>query len=138
MLLRFDPFRELDQMANGSMSGRRTPSMAMDAFRQGDTITVRLDLPGVDRDSIDITVEKNQLIVSAERSWKPDDDTQVVAAERPQGSFTRTLLLGDGLDTDRIDADYEHGVLTLSIPVAETAKPRKISVGSSSQAALAS
>ncbi|WP_419146321.1 Hsp20/alpha crystallin family protein [Iamia majanohamensis] len=135
MLMRFDPFREVDRLAGEA--ARRPSLMAMDAYRQGDHVTVHLDLPGVDRDSIDVTVEKNQLAVTAQRSWARSEDQQVVAAERPQGSFTRSLFLGDGLDPDRIDADYVDGVLTLTIPVAETAKPRKIEVGSG-QAALTS
>lgn len=137
MLMRFDPFREFDRLAEGTSSRRQPPLMAMDAYRAGDEVTVRFDLPGIDPDSIDVTVEKNQLIVSAERSWQPGEDVQIVASERPQGSFSRTMFLGDGLDTERIDADYQHGVLTLTIPVAETAKPRKINVGSG-QAALTS
>lgn len=138
MLMRFDPFRELDRLTDGA-SGRRlaTPVMGMDAYRQGDHVTVHFDLPGVDPDSIDITVEKNQLTVHAERDWQPSDDVEVIASERPQGSFTRSMFLGEGLDTDRIDADYDNGVLTLTVPVAETAKARKISVGKG-QAALAS
>ena len=136
MLLRFDPFRELDRLTEQATE-RRRPVMAMDAFRDGDEVTVHFDLPGVDRDSIDITVEKNQLIVRAERRWAGDDDVDVVAAERPQGTFTRSLFLGANPDTERIDADYTDGVLTLTIPVAEVAKPRKITVGSG-QAALAS
>jgi HSP20 family protein len=136
MLLRFDPFRELDRLADQAGERRRSV-MAMDAYRAGDEVTVHFDLPGVDRDSIDVTVEKNQLFVRAERRWHGDEDVEVVAAERPQGSFARSLFLGENLDTERIDADYADGVLTLTIPVAEVAKPRKISVGSG-QAALAS
>ncbi len=135
MLMRFDPFREMDRLAGDAV--RRPTLMAMDAYRQGDHVTVHFDLPGVDRDSIDVTVEKNQLVVTAERRWARSEDLQVVASERPQGSFSRTLFLGDGLDAERIDADYADGVLTLAIPVAETAKPRKIEVGSG-QAALTS
>lgn len=137
MLLRFDPFRELDRLADQATGDRRRPVMAMDAFRAGDEVTIHFDLPGVDKDSIDITVEKNQLIVRAERRWAVGDDIDVVAAERPQGTFSRSLFLGENLDTERIDADYVDGVLTLTIPVAEVAKPRKISVGTG-QAALAS
>lgn len=137
MLLRFDPFRELDRLTDQAVGEHRRPVMAMDAFRAGDDVTIHFDLPGVDRDTIDITVEKNQLIVRAERRWNGGDDVDVVASERPQGTFSRSLLLGENLDTERIDADYRDGVLTLTIPVAEVAKPRKITVGSG-QAALAS
>lgn len=138
MLMRFDPFRELDRLADNAVGRRSTnPLMGMDAYRQGDHVTIHFDLPGVDGDSIDITVEKNQLTVQAERRWEMTEDLEVLASERPQGTFTRSMFLGDGLDADRIDADYVNGVLTLTIPVAETAKPRKISVGTG-QAALAS
>lgn len=138
MLMRFDPFRELDRLADNTVGRRSTnPLMGMDAYRQGDHVTIHFDLPGVDGDSIDITVEKNQLTVQAERRWEMAEDLEVLASERPQGTFTRSMFLGDGLDADRIDADYVNGVLTLTIPVAETAKPRKISVGTG-QAALSS
>ena len=138
MLMRFDPFRDFDRLAGEGRPLRRSALMAMDAYRHGDSVTVNFDLPGVDQDSIDITVEKNELKVTAERGWQREDDVDVVASERPQGSFSRTLFLGDGLDPERIRADYTDGVLTLSIPVAETAKPRKISVGSTQEAELAS
>lgn len=140
MLLRFDPFRDLDRMTEEVAERQRratSPTMRMDAFRAGDEVTVHFDLPGVDRDSIDVTVEKNQLVVTAERRWDLDDDAQVVASERAHGTFSRTLFLGENLDTERIDADYADGVLTLTVPVAEVAKPRKITVGTG-QAALAS
>ncbi|MDZ7674488.1 MAG: Hsp20/alpha crystallin family protein [Acidimicrobiales bacterium] len=136
MLLRFDPFREFDRLAEEAAPRRRT-TMPMDAFRSGDEITVHFDLPGVDQDSIDITVEKNQLVVTAERAFPVGDDAEVVASERSHGTYSRSLLLGDGLDAEHIDADYTNGVLTLTIPVAEVAKPRKISVGTG-QPALAS
>ncbi|MFP5255493.1 MAG: Hsp20/alpha crystallin family protein [Acidimicrobiia bacterium] len=128
MLMRFDPFRELDRLTQPGWTGGRAPVMPMDAYRDGDSFYVHLDLPGVDPDSIDLTVEKNVLTVSAERRWSRGEGAQVVVSERPQGSFTRQLFLGEGLDPDRIDARYEHGVLTLSIPVAEQAKPRKVAI----------
>ena len=129
MLMRFDPFRELDRLADGP-SGRRSPMMGMDAYRDGDHVTVHFDLPGIDPGSIDVTVEKNQLAVRAERRWEPAEDQDLIITERAQGTFSRSLFLGDGLDPERIEAGYEDGVLTLTIPVAETAKPRKITVGS--------
>jgi len=89
---------------------------------------VHFDLPGVDPASIDLEVERNVLTISAERSWRPVDGDEVVAAERTHGSFRRQLLIGDGLDTERMHASYEHGVLTLTIPVAEKSKPRKFNV----------
>lgn len=135
MLMRFDPFRELDRFTDGTVGSRRSALMGMDAYRQGDHVTVHFDLPGVDPDSIDVTVEKNQLTVRAERVWEPAEDMQVIVSERPQGSFTRSLFMGENLDLDNIEAGYDHGVLTLTVPVADQAKPRKISVGKS-QAAI--
>ena len=137
MLLRFDPFRELDRVAQaawGQGSGRPNSSfgayggMAMDAYRRQGELIVNFDLPGVDPASIDLTVEKNVLTVKAERSFQRNDGDEYIVAERPQGQFTRQLFLGESLDADGIEARYEHGVLTLRIPVAERAKPRKVAV----------
>jgi HSP20 family protein len=100
--------------------------MPMDAYRQEDQLVVHFDLPGVDPDSVDLTVEKNVLTVSAERRWDPPEDLRIVASERPQGTFNRQLFLGEGLDADKIEASYDNGVLTVTIPVAEQAKPRKV------------
>jgi HSP20 family protein len=131
MLLRSDPFRDLDALAQEAFGTRMRPSaVPMDAYRHGDTFTVRFDLPGVEPDSIDLTVEKDVLTVAAERSWTIDDDTQVVASERRQGAYRRQLFLGKGLDADKVTADYTNGVLTVTIPVAEQAKPRKVAVTS--------
>jgi HSP20 family protein len=126
MLLRFDPFDELDRWMRPTAA--RTAGIPMDAYRQGDRLAVHLDLPGVDPDSIDVTIEKNVLTVSAERRWTPEEGQQVLANERPQGRFSRRILLSDGLDPERVEARYDHGVLTLHVPVAETAKPRKVAV----------
>ncbi len=130
MLMRFDPFRELDRLAQQTASTGRLPVMAMDAYRHGDSFVVNFDLPGVDPPSIDLTVEKNVLTVSAERRWQPTEGDEVVVAERPQGSFSRQLFLGEGLDPERIEARYDNGVLTVSVPVAERAKPRKVEISS--------
>ena len=127
MLMRFDPFRELDRLA--STATERPPMMPMDAYRHGDQFVVHFDLPGVDPSTIELTVDKNVLSVSAERSWQPAEGDQVVVAERPQGRFSRQLFLGEGLDPDGIEARCDAGVLTLTVPVAERAKPRKVSVG---------
>ena len=133
MLMRFDPFRELDRVAQQAFGAvDRSRVAPMDAYRHGDIFTVRLDLPGVDPKSIDLTVEKNVLAVSAERSWQPADGDQVVVAERSHGRFTRQLFLGESLDTDHIEANYTDGVLTLTIPVAAQAKPRRIEIGAAS------
>lgn len=128
MLMRFDPFRDFDRITQQLWSGARPAVMPMDAYRQGDQFVVRFDLPGVEPGSIDLTVEKNVLTVSAERNWQADEGYQVVASERPQGKFSRQLFLGEGLDYDHISAAYDHGVLTVTIPVAEAAKPRKVEI----------
>jgi HSP20 family protein len=108
--------------------------MPIDAYRQGDEFVVHFDLPGVDPSSIDLTVEKNVLSVSAERRWEAAEDIQIVASERPQGTFNRQLFLGEGLDADRVEASYENGVLTVRIPVAEQAKPRKVEISAGTDA----
>ncbi len=136
MLMRTDPFRELDRMAQqafGAVGTLARPSvMPIDAWREDDTFVVELDLPGVEPDSIDLDVERNVLTVKAERSG-PDRDTELIAAERTRGVFSRQLFLGDTLDTDAIRANYDHGVLRLEIPVAERAKPRKIEIAHDGQ-----
>ena len=129
MLMRFDPFRDLDRLTQQALGATTRPSvMPMDAYRQGDHLVVHFDLPGVDRSSIELTVEKNVLTVAAQRHWQPTDDQQIVASERPQGSFSRQLFLGDGLDAEHVQANYDQGVLTVTIPVAEQAKPRKVEI----------
>ena len=128
MLMRFDPMREFDKVFEQAMSQTRQASVPMDAYRHGDSFVIHLDLPGVDPGSIDLTVERNSLTVAAERHWATVEGDQVVASERRQGTFARQLSLGDGLDTERIHATYENGVLTITVPKAEQAKPRKISI----------
>jgi HSP20 family protein len=136
MLMRSDPFRELDrlsqQMFGTNGTAARPSAMPMDAWRDGDTFVVDFDLPGVDTDSIDLDVERNVVTVRAERAPR-DPDAEMIAAERPRGVFSRQLILGDTLDTEHIAAHYDAGVLTLRIPVAEQAKPRKISVTGSGE-----
>jgi HSP20 family protein len=105
--------------------------MPMDAYRHDDRFVVRFDLPGVDPDSIDLTVERNVLTVQAQRSWQRGEGEEWLAAERPQGTFSRQLFLGEALDVDHLEARYDNGVLTLTIPVAEQAKPRKVQITSS-------
>jgi len=129
VLMRTDPFHELDRLSEQVFGTRARPAvMPMDAYREGDHFVVHFDLPGVDPSSIDLTVEKNVLTVTAERGWQPNEHQQVVASERPQGTFRRQLFLGEGLDLERMEARYDHGVLTVTIPVAEQAKPRKIEI----------
>lgn len=129
MLMRYDPFREMDRVAQQLWNGARPETaMPLDAYRLGDEFVLHFDLPGVEPGSIDLTVEKNVLTVTAERTWKAGEGQQFVVHERPQGRFSRQLFLGDGLDYDRIAASYNHGVLTVAIPVAEAAKPRKVEI----------
>ena len=130
MLMRFDPFRDVDRMLEQAF-GDRASNMPMDAYRRDDNFFVHLDLPGVDPSSIDLAVEKNVLIVKADRSWQRREGDEWVVAERPQGTYTRQLFLGETLDPDHIEASYHDGVLTLRIPVAEQAKPRRIEVNTS-------
>ena len=133
MLVRFDPLRELDRMA-GEFSRPAPPwQMPMDAYRRGDAFVLNLDVPGVDPDTIDLTVEQNTLTVTGERTWLRAEGDEVVVAERPQGTFSRQLLLGDSLDTDRIAARYDRGVLTVTLPVAEQSKARKVEIAHGSE-----
>ena len=130
MLMRTDQFRELDQLAQQVFGAMTRPAvMPMDAWRQGDTFLVEFDLPGVDPGAIDLDIERNVLTVRAERK-RLDDDVDTIATERQRGAFSRQLFLGDTLDLDRVEASYVDGVLRLTIPVAEQAKPRKIEVSS--------
>ena len=129
MLVRTDPFRDLDRLAQQIWGTTARPAvMPMDAWRAGEQIVVQFDLPGVDLDSVDLDVARNVLTVRAERRASTGEDTEMIAAERPRGVFSRQLILADTLDTDRVNASYTAGVLTLRIPVAERAKPRKIVV----------
>jgi len=132
MLMRTDPFRELDRLTQQVFGAvGRSVAMPMDAYRKGNEFYVHFDLPGVDPDSIDLTVERDVLTVKAERPAVHDDETELIVSERPAGSFTRQLFLGEILDTEHIEADYHAGVLTLRIPVHEAAKPRKVAIASS-------
>lgn len=128
MLMRFDPVREFDRVFDQAWSQTRQASVPMDAYRHEDTFVINLDLPGVDPASIDLTVERNALTVTAERHWQSIEGDQIVAAERRHGTFSRQLFLGDGLDSDKIHATYENGVLTVTVPVAARAKARRIEV----------
>ncbi len=128
MLMRSDPFRDLDRLAQQMLGTAAHPAvMPMDAWRDGDEFVVELDLPGIDTKSLDLDIERNVVTVRAERA-ELDPGRAMLAAERARGMFSRQLFLGDGLDTDHIRADYTDGVLRLSIPVAEQAKPRKIEI----------
>ena len=130
MLVRFDPFREFDRLweAASGQAGTTARSMPMNAVRRGDHLHVTFDLPGVAADAVDLTVERNQLTVTAERSLAREEGEEWLIAERPTGRFSRQLFLGDNLDTERITAEFADGVLHVTIPVAEQAKPRKVAI----------
>jgi HSP20 family protein len=133
-VMRFDQFREFDRMAEQLLGGARRGgafSVPMDAYRRGDRFFVHLDLPGVDPDSVELTSEQNVLTVRAERRFASEEGDQLVVSERPQGTFTRQLFLSDALDADKIAATYDQGVLTLELPVAEEAKPKRIQISAS-------
>ena len=133
MLMRFDPFRELDRWSDQVNQAVRqaTLSIPMDAVRHGDRVFLSFDLPGVDPDAIDLTIERDTLTVSATRRFERSEGDEVLAGERPQGTFTRRVLLGQSLDTGRLEAAYDHVVLSITVPVSEQAQPRKVTVGGS-------
>jgi HSP20 family protein len=144
MLLQHDPFRDLDRLTQqvfGTVA--RPTSMPLDAWREGDQFVIELDLPGIDPEKVDIEVEHNVLTIRAERLSHMPDAANAVATERSWGVFSRQLVLGDSLDTEKVDAHYIAGVLRLQIPIAERAKPRKINVartvvGNSEELAISS
>lgn len=132
MLMRTDPFRELDRLTQQVLGTTARPAvMPMDAWREGDKFVIEFDLPGVTKDSLNLDVERNVLTVHAERPERSGEQ-EMLASERPRGVFSRQLFLGENLDTNAIEAHYENGVLRVTIPVAERAKPRKIEINSSS------
>jgi HSP20 family protein len=132
MTLAFDPlFRDLNRLATEMLGSSRVPQgMAMDAYRAGDHYTVEFDLPGINADTLEVRAENNTLTVRAERAGgESEEQVSYVTAERPRGTFSRQISLGDGLDLDNVSADYTDGVLTVTLPIAEKAKPRQIKVG---------
>ena len=128
LLSQNDPFRDLDLFFRGS----RGNVMPMDAYRRGDDVWVHIDLPGVPEDSVDVSVERSVLTITAARDWQREDGDEVYLNERRRGSFRRQVHLGDSLDVDGIEADVADGVLTLRIPVTDRAKPRRIEIGTRS------
>jgi HSP20 family protein len=131
MLMRTESFRDLDRLFEQFVGTTSRPAvMHVDAERDGDVFSIYFDLPGVDADSIDLTVERNVLQVKAERRRRPKDGVETVISERPTGVFSRQLFLGDTLDTDQMRASYDNGVLTVHIPISDKAKPRRITIGS--------
>jgi HSP20 family protein len=136
MLMRTDPFRDLDRLTQQLLgTAVRPAAMPMDAYRKGDIFFIMFDLPGSSLESIDLTVEQNVLTVHAQRT-AVEDDVEMIVAERPSGTFTRQVFLGDTLDADNVAADYTAGVLTLRIPVREEAKPRKVTISSKDAPAI--
>jgi HSP20 family protein len=130
MLMRTDPLDRLTQQVLGNLPGtwNRPTAMPMDAYRVGDEFVVAFDLPGVAPDAIELDIERNVLTVKAERQSTAAGDVEMQVAERPLGVFSRQLFLGEALDTEHVSASYDAGVLTLRIPVAEQARPRKIAI----------
>jgi HSP20 family protein len=138
MLMRTDPFRDFDRLAQQVFGTPSRPAaMPIDAYRRGDEFVVQFDLPGVDKDSIDLTVERNVLTVHAERRRQEAEGNELLIGERPHGTFSRQLFLGETLDTDRIQASYNDGVLTLRLPITEQAKPRRVPIGGGESQAAA-
>jgi HSP20 family protein len=136
MAMLFDPFRDMDRVMAGLLGGRQGfRAVPMDLYKEGDHYILDADLPGVDPGSIDIDVEGDLFTIRAQRTLRGGHDSSWMTQERPAGSFMRQLSLGDGIDADKITANYENGVLSVTIPVSEKARPRKIEVGTSSNAA---
>ncbi len=134
MLMRTDPFRDLERLTRQLPgTAARPAAMPMDAYRHGDSFYIHFDLPGISPESIGLTVEQNVLTIRAERTPVKADEAEMIVAERPSGTFTRQVFLGETLDADKLAADYAAGVLTLTIPVHEAAKPRSIQITSSDQ-----
>ena len=139
MLVRYDPFREFDRLTDqffGSSGTSHSHWMPMDAIRHEHQVELRFDLPGIEPDSLDVEVERNVLTVRAERSWSPAEGDEVLAQERPQGSVSRQVMLGEALDTESLEASYDAGVLTIRIPVAEQAKARKVEIQQGTRQAI--
>lgn len=129
MFMRYDPFREFERLTSPLFDREGSPrSMPMDAYRQEDHLVVHLDLPGVESESIDLVVEGNVLSVTARRSVDRSEYDEVIVNERPQGVFSRQVFLGEGLDADSLEAEYHDGVLTLRVPVLESARPRRVPI----------
>ena len=134
-LMRFDPFRELDRLAEQALTGARTArSLPMEALRRGDQFIVALDVPGMKPDDIDVTVERNVIEITARRRPLRQEGDQLIVDERPQDEFRRQLFLGDNLDPNKLSAACDHGVLTLTVPVSEKSKPRKVEIDTANEA----
>ncbi len=133
-LMRFDPFRELDRWAEQAVAGARAArTFPMEAFRRGDQFIVALDAPGMKGSDIDVTVERNVIEITARRRPLRQEGDELIVDERPQGEFRRQLFLGDNLDPNKMTAACENGVLTLTIPVSEQSKPRKVEINTADE-----
>ncbi|WP_396657040.1 Hsp20/alpha crystallin family protein [Microbacterium sp.] len=131
----YDPFRDLERLASGLFDARRGPrTMPMDLYRDGDTYVLTADMPGIDPGSVDVDVDGQLLTIRAERTLPEGEGVKWITREREAASFLRQLNLGQGIDTDRISANYANGVLSVTIPVSEKAKPRKIAVSTEAPA----
>ena len=128
MLMRFEPFREFERTTEEILAERRVRQAPVDAYRRGNELKVNLDLPSADPGSIELTVERDVLTVRATRTWQLDEGDEIQVAERAHGQFSRQLFLGESLDRETISALYHDGVLTITIPVAEQAKPHKVEI----------
>lgn len=133
-LMRFDPFRELDRWTDALAGASRVRTLPMEALRRGDRFLVALDMPGVQADDMDVTVERNVVTVRGVRRPLHEEGDEVIVDERPNGEFSRQLFLGENLDVSKMAATFEYGVLTIEIPVSEESKPRKIEVSGTSAA----
>ena len=129
MVLRFDPFEDAERVAAQLSGQQRTRSFPLDAYRRGDDFYLHFDLPGLESGDIELTTEQNVVTVKAERRWQREPGDEVIVNERPEGTFTRQVFLGEALDLEQIEASYEQGVLTLRIPVRQQAKARRIEIG---------
>jgi HSP20 family protein len=128
-IMRFDPFRDLDRISQELFGASRAlRAIPMEAYRRGDTFYVHFDLPGVNPSEVEVTAERNVVSVRASRESPRQEGDEVMVDERPHGSFSRQIILGENLDAERMQASYDQGVLTLMIPVAEQAKPRRVEV----------
>lgn len=131
--MRFDPFREIDRFFDDARGPQRARTIPMDAYRRGEEVVLHFDVPGVDPDNIDLSIEQDTLTVTADRRWEQEEDDELLANERPQGEFVRRVVLGRTLDTTKIAAKTENGVLTVRVPMATEAQRRRISIESTSE-----
>jgi len=130
----FEVLSQFDRLASGAFDTGRAPRlMPVDLFREGDQYVLSADLPGIDPSSVDLDVDGQLLTIRAERHAPASEQVKWLAHERPYGSYMRQFTLGNGVDADKITANYEHGVLSVIVPVAERSKPRKIEVASTGQ-----